>query len=77
MTTIKRPQPKKQNPGAADSREKKTDGKSSGSPRVLERQCGMRVLFALSLREVGLETAFFQVDVVQDVIEFYSQNIFS
>lgn len=44
---------------------------------MLEKQCDMRVLFALSLREVDLETAFFQVDVVQDVIEFYSQNVFS
>lgn len=33
-------------------------------------QCDMRVLCALNLRELGLKTAFFQVDIVQGVIEF-------
>lgn len=37
----------------------------------------MVALRALSLREVGLETAFFQVDIVQGMTQFQNQNIFS
>lgn len=43
----------------------------------VERQRDLRALCALSLREVGLETASFQVDIVQGVTQFQNENIFS